>query len=81
MHDLNGSLREVKKLKFSLPQGTSPNAIYCYPLTGLHGATGIGLLIPDTDLSVRISNWASTSDAESASMHHAMKRAVNSSDT
>lgn len=24
MHDLNGSLREVKKLKFSLPQGTSP---------------------------------------------------------
>jgi len=58
------------------PQGTPPLAIYCDASTDPHGAAGIGVLIPDIALqeSVRISNWTSTTDAESVAIYHAIKK-------
>lgn len=58
------------------PHCTPPLAIYCDASIGPHGAAGIGVLIPDIvfEESVCISNWTSTTDAESVAIYHAIKK-------
>lgn len=58
------------------PSGRSPPlAIYCDASVGSFGAAGIGLLIPDInhEESLRISDWASTTDAEGIAIYHALQ--------
>ena len=58
------------------PHGEPPLAIYCDASVDPHGPAGIGVLIPDIccNESIRISDWASTTDAESIAIYHAIKK-------
>ena len=56
--------------------GDLPLAIYCDASVHPSGAAGIGVLVPDMEYeeSIRISDWASTTDAEAIAIYHALQK-------
>ena len=58
------------------PDGNLPLAIYCDASVHPSGAAGICVLVPDMEYeeSIRISDWASTTDAEAIAIYHALQK-------